>query len=156
MKGIEYNAYDLPVEVDWIGYDEYGCWAEAECKDFGECCWENRTIPHNLGVLSNYITKRGGKMVVVADGVAIFHPTTPPSNTTPTAADQQRRAARDMLFYQYCRNTSICVAYWPFLWQTIRSPSTVLVGAGDQPLLLDTLRQIGTEIKQQQQDGGGG
>ena len=145
LKGIEYSAYDLPAEVDWIGYDEYGCWAETECEEYGECCWENRTIPHNLGILNNYVRNRSGSMVVVPDGVAMFPPGA--TNMTPSAVDQQRRAARDELFYQYCQNTSVCVAYLPFLYRTIRTASVVLVGVGDQTILVETLAKIGAEIK---------
>eukprot|EP01052_Picozoa_sp_SAG31_P003859 SAG31_NODE_153_length_22196_cov_24.963570_4_plen_380_part_00 len=58
VKGIEYNEYDLPKEVDMIGFDAYGCWAEHECEQHGRCCWQNRTVPHNLGVLKEYAQKR--------------------------------------------------------------------------------------------------
>ena len=31
VRGIEFGAYALPPEVDWVGGDQYGCWAEEEC-----------------------------------------------------------------------------------------------------------------------------
>jgi hypothetical protein len=63
----------------------------------GDCCWMNRTIPHNLGVLRDYAKKRGGKVVVVPDGMA---PATSEERkhgekSMPTAAQQAVRAARD-------------------------------------------------------------
>ena len=82
VKGIEYGTYALPQEVDWIGFDAYGCWGQAECaaSPGGKyCCWENRTVPHNLGVLKAYAQRRGPhtRIVVVPDGVFIAAPATP-------------------------------------------------------------------------------
>jgi hypothetical protein len=146
VKGIEFHAYDLPPEVDWVGFDAYGCWGTTECADYGECCWENRTVPHNLHVMETYANKRGGGMLVVPDGVSLFPPNTA-ANVTVPVVDQQRRAARDQKFYNFCVNSTACVAYLPFLWTTIPTSGALLKGVASQPVLLHALSQIGSEIK---------
>jgi len=99
VKGIEFGEYSLPPEVNWIGFDHYGCWAADECAH-GHCCWENRTVPHNLEVIKSYVTKRGGKMLVVPDGVAGGGKGQKPQ--LPSEADQQMRASRDSKYFEFC------------------------------------------------------
>ena len=150
VRGIEFGAYSLPPEVDWIGGDQYGCWAEEECDTLGECCWMNRTIPHNLGVLRDYAKRRGGKLVVVPDGVA--SPTSEErkhgEKAMPTAAQQAVRAARDRKYYQWCAAEELCVAMWVFLWRSVHTASGWLTGVEDQrEVLLPALVEMGTAIK---------
>jgi hypothetical protein len=150
VKGIEFGAYDLPPEVDWIGGDQYGCWAAEECEAHGECCWENRTIPHNLAVIRNYTKQRGGKMVVIPNGVAF--PTEEQrkrgEKATPTPDQQRVRAARDQQYYQWCAGEEPCVAMWVFLWRSVHTSTGWLTGVEDQTdVLLPALSEMGDAIK---------
>jgi hypothetical protein len=151
VKGIEYGAYSLPPEVDWIGGDDYGCWGEKECQVHGHCCWENRTMPHNLAVLRNYTAKRGGKMVVIPDGVAF--PTLVQrkhgQKAMPTAAQQAVRASRDRNYYEWCKAEELCVSMWVFLWRSVHTSTGWLTGVEDQrEVMLPALVEMGTAIKQ--------
>jgi hypothetical protein len=154
VKGIEFGAYDLPAEVDWIGFDNYGCWAEAECAH-GDCCWENRTIPHNLNVLVSYAKRRGptSRVVLVPDGVA--SPTVEQrkhgQKALPTAAQQSVRAARDRKYFEWCMGEDLCAAMWVFLWRSVHTSTGWLTGVEDQEeVLLPALSKIGKAIKRQQ------
>lgn len=150
VRGIEFGAYSLPPEVDWIGGDQYGCWAEEECDTLGDCCWMNRTIPHNLGVLRDYAKRRGGKVVVVPDGVAAAtsEERKHGEKAMPTAAQQAVRAARDRKYYQWCAAEELCVAMWVFLWRSVHTASGWLTGVEDQrEVLLPALVEMGTAIK---------
>lgn len=111
VRGIEFSAYSLPPEVDWIGGDQYSCWAEDECEKLGECCWMNRTIPHNLNVLRDYAKKRGGKMVVVPDGVAsaTSEQRKHGQKNLPTAKQQAVRAARDQKYCLFAHSLTFCL-----------------------------------------------
>ena len=64
VQGIKAGTYSLPPGVDWIGFDQYGCWdrpgcvADCDLPGSGGCCYgacfpahDNRSIPHNLAVL---------------------------------------------------------------------------------------------------------
>ena len=146
VKGIEFGAYSLPSEVDWIGFDAYGCWGEAECAQ-GHCCWQNRTIPHDLEVVHQYAAAHGAKMVVVPDGVAKGG-TSGAQPILPSAADQQLRATRDRQFFEWCDAEKLCVAMWVFLWSTLHTERDGwMVGVSDQTVLFPTLAQIGHRIK---------
>jgi hypothetical protein len=151
-KGIEYGAFSLPPEVDWIGFDNYGCWAEAECEQLGKCCWENRTMPHNLGVIANYAKKRGGKVVVVPDAEHNVAYSTgcgmagQPKCVVPDTT-QQFKARIDQKYFDWCAAEDLCVAYLPFLWNTVHTQRYEIIGAADQPILLKALTQFGTQIK---------
>eukprot|EP01047_Picozoa_sp_COSAG01_P051649 COSAG01_NODE_5353_length_4315_cov_32.988852_3_plen_135_part_00 len=52
VLGIEQGTFALPPEVDWIGFDNYGCWAQHECEQLGKCCWKNRTRCHTTSAYS--------------------------------------------------------------------------------------------------------
>ena len=150
VRGIEFGAYALPPEVDWIGGDQYGCWAEEECATHGDCCWMNRTIPHNLGVLRDYAKKSGGKVVVIPDGVAsaTIEERKHGEKSMPTAAQQAVRAARDRRYYQWCADEELCVAMWVFLWRSVHTSTGWLTGVEDQrEVLLPALVEMGTAIK---------
>ena len=150
VRGIEFGAFELPPEVDWLGGDDYGCWAEQECEQLGECCWMNRTMPHNLGVLRDYASKRGGKVVVVPDGVGF--PTLEQrkhgEKALPSPAQQAVRASRDRKYYEWCRDEELCVAMWVFLWRSVHTATGWLTGVEDQrEVLLPALVEMGQAIK---------
>ena len=47
IRGLEFGAYDLPPEVDWVGFDSYNCWQwdsylGSNASEFG--CWDNRSV----------------------------------------------------------------------------------------------------------------
>ena len=152
VLGIEYGQFALPPEVDWIGFDNYGCWAEQECEQLGHCCWKNRTMPHNLEVIANYAKRRGGKMVVVPDaehnvaydsgcGVGKERPCVCPNAT------QDFKASIDQKYFEWCVAEELCVAMLPFLWNTVHTSKYEIIGAAQQPILLQKLTEIGTWVK---------
>jgi hypothetical protein len=150
VRGIEFGAFSLPPEVDWIGGDDYGCWGQEQCQQHGYCCWLNRTMPHNLGVLRDFARKRGSKVVVVPDGVASPSPDQRKrgEKALPSAAQQAVRAARDRSYYQWCLEEELCVAMWVFLWRSVHTASGWLTGVEDQrEVLLPALADMGTAIK---------
>ena len=152
VLGIEAGTFDLPKEVDWVGFDNYECWAEAECAQLGKCCWKNRTMPHNLGVLVEYAKKRGGKTVVVPDAEYNVAYTSgcgkagQPRCVCPVA-EQEFRASIDRKYHAWCSAEESCVAMLPFLWNTVGTAKYEIIGAAQQPVLLETLKDIGTSIK---------
>ena len=114
VLGIEFGQFALPPEVDWIGFDNYGCWAEAECEQLGKCCWKNRTMPHNLRVIADYAKKRAGKVVVVPDaehnvayssgcGSGSQRPCVSPNST------QEFKATIDQKYFEWCVAEESCV-----------------------------------------------
>jgi hypothetical protein len=46
----------------------------------------NRTMPHNLGVIEAYARKRGGKVVVVPDGMSVAKSPADIPTVSPTAS----------------------------------------------------------------------
>lgn len=132
VQGIEAGVFDLPKEVDWVGYDNYGCWAEEECEQQGRCCWKNRTVPHNLDVLAKYTKSRMGKMVVVPDAeYNVAYDTGCGKAGQPRCVcpllEQQFRASIDRKYYAWCSAEESCVAMLPFLWSTVgANPKTDL------------------------------
>ena len=146
-KGIEYNAYDLPKEVNLIGFDAYGCWAQRECEQHHLCCWENRTVPHNLKVLKDYAQRRPGtKLVVVGDGLANSKPG--PKPVVPTVAAQELVAEIDRNYFDWCDAEELCTTMWVFLWSSISLQSGWLVGVDEQQAILQpALVKIGSIIK---------
>ena len=153
VQGIEVGVFELPPEVDWLGFDNYGCWAEEECEQLGKCCWKNRTMPHNLGVLAAYAKKRGGKVVVVPDAEHNVAYSTgcgtkkgQPKCACPIA-EQQFKASIDQKYYDWCTAEPSCVAMLPFLWNTVRTSKYEIIGAVDQHVLLEKLTELGSKIK---------
>ena len=147
-----------------------------ECVATGACCWENRTIPHNLGVLREYAKRRGptSRLVVVPDGVGF--PTAEQRKhgqmAHPSASEQRLRAgkspsqpavtcglrayldrllvatARDQHYYSWCKAEELCVAMFVFLWRSVHTSTGWLTGVEDQTaVLLPALVQIGKAIK---------
>ena len=133
-----------------------GCWAEEECEQLGKCCWMNRTMPHNLGVLAAYAKKRGGKMVVVPDAEHnVAYDTgcgTKPGEPRCACpvAEQQFKASIDRKYYDWCAAEPLCVAMLPFLWNTVHTSKYAIIGATDQHVLLETLTELGTKIKRRE------
>jgi hypothetical protein len=143
-----------------------GCWAAEECGTLGDCCWQNRTIPHDLEVLRNYTRQRGGSMVVVPDGCVLYlrpafvrgtclessslikrdergsvaFPTSVQrkhgQKAMPTAAEQRVRATRDQKYYKWCYEEDLCVAMWVFLWRSVHTSTGWLTGVEDQTEVL--------------------
>jgi hypothetical protein len=140
VLGIEQGTFALPPEVDWIGFDNYGCWAQHECEQLGKCCWKNRTMPHNLGVLTAYAHKRGGRVVVVPDAEYNVAYTSgcgeagQPKCVCPVA-EQQFKASIDRKYFSWCAAEPSCVAMLPFLWNTVHTSKYEIIGAVDQPVL---------------------
>ena len=160
VEAIELGTWpELPPEVDWIGFDNYGCWNESWSVDadgFGHGCWHNRTMPHNLGVLDRLVESRGGRLVVVPDGMAErkcgnANCTDVPTPPTP---DQQRAwVTRDQHFFTYCATNPRCVAMLVFTYNSVSSPapqggSEMIVGVNQMSeVLLPVLKKMGTAIK---------
>lgn len=153
VHDISTGAQDLPPEVDWVSYDNYGCWGEEECAA-GHCCWQKIPVTRSLGILRDFAAKRGGKTFVVPDAVAGAPAST--RNFSVPDAEQAYRAARFLKYMAWCEQEPSCVAALPFLWNTVHSRGEWLIGAGNQPTLLQTIKPIGERIKMQGASHGGG
>eukprot|EP01052_Picozoa_sp_SAG31_P017156 SAG31_NODE_1161_length_9593_cov_3.825629_7_plen_609_part_00 len=152
VLGLEAGVFELPAEVDIIGFDNYCCWAEKECEELGKCCWKNRTMPHNLRVVADYAAKRGGTMVVVPDAEHNVPYTAgcgkagqPPCVVN--NATQHFKIRIDLKYYEWCAAEKLCVAMLPFLWNTVHTSKYEIIGAAQQPLLLQALTRLGSSIK---------
>merc|ERR1712032_823486 len=98
----------------------------------------------------DYAKKRGGKVVVVPDGVAF--PTLwqrqHGDKATPNSTMQAIRAARDQQYYDWCIAEELCVAMWVFLWHTVHTATGWLTGVEDETaVLLPALSAMGAAIK---------
>ena len=63
--GLGSNAYSLPPEVDWVGFDEYGCWNQSAATGGGPACYKGVSYPEKLHGVDDYVKKHGKKLVVV-------------------------------------------------------------------------------------------
>lgn len=146
VKGMAAGAYELPAEVTLIGFDAYNCWAEAECKNHGLCCWENRTMPQDLAILKTYVQKRpNSSIVVIPGGVASSGKAASPQ--PPSVLDQQLRVHRDQMLFEWCAKEDLCVSMWVFIWNSLHTSTGWLVGVETQPLVKKALTAIGSQIK---------
>ena len=66
VQGIEAGVFDLPKEVDWVGYDNYGCWAEEECEQQG------RSARQNLAGADNDNANTSSRRHFQAPGLGFF------------------------------------------------------------------------------------
>ena len=160
VEGIEFGTFpELPPEVDWIGFDNYGCWNDTwwvDADGFGHGCWQNRTMEHNLGVLDKLVESRGGRLVVVPDGMAERKCSNAKCTSVPTppTADQQHGwVTRDQQFFTYCASNPRCVAMLVFVYNSVSSPAPqggeeMIVGVNQMTeVLLPALKKMGTAIK---------
>lgn len=117
------STYSLPSSVDWIGFDEYGCW--DSCR-----------MDTKLAILNSYVLDRGKKMVVVPDGRAA-------SGIPPTPAQQLTWVARNQNFTSWCIQAASCIALFPFLYNSVGHQH----GLVDMPLVANALAETGRGIK---------
>ena len=61
--------------------------------------------------------------------------------------EQQFRASIDRKYYAWCSAEESCVAMLPFLWNTVAISKYEIIGASEQPVLLNALMEMGTQIK---------
>ena len=146
-------------QVDWVGFDDYGCWNDTWSVDKDGCshgCWHNRTMTHNFGVLDKLVEKRGGRLVLVPDGMAErkcadINCTGMPRPST--AVQQHAWVTRDQHYFVYCSSNPRCVAMLVFVWNSVKSPapqggSEMIVGVNQMSeVLLPALRKMGQAIK---------
>ena len=69
-----------------------------------------------------------------------------PNCVSPNAT-QQFKASIDQKYHDWCAAEELCVAMLPFLWNTVRTSKYEIIGAAQQPIVLETLKKLGTKIK---------
>ena len=115
----ERGPYELPPEIDWVGFDQYNCWDKASWLGASEqefACWDNRTVPHDLEVVDRYVQKRGGKMIVIPDALSGWNQSFVGYRN---ASAQQTKLMWAKRYLAFCQASPRCVAMLPFLWGTV-------------------------------------
>ena len=148
----ERGPYELPPEIDWIGFDQYNCWDKASWLGASEqefACWDNRTVPHDLEVVDRYVQKRGGKMIVIPDALSGWNQSFVGYKN---ASAQQTKLMWAKRYLAFCQANPRCVAMLPFLWKTVagaaaKQQDACCWGLKDMPeVLLPGMKQIGAAI----------
>jgi hypothetical protein len=119
------NSLFVPHEISWLGFDEYGCW--------GNECYGGISIPQKLNILNDFISLRGGNVVVVGDGAFM-------GAVTPTYNQQMTLVNRNMNYVSLCNSTTNCVGMFVFLWETVLPLG--LIGVSSMPTLQNYLNGI--------------
>jgi hypothetical protein len=123
-----------PPGVDWLGFDQYGCWLAAECPD-------KVSITDKFNkVVSIAKQTVGRKVIVVPDAIAF-------GGVVPATSAQQQKVQLINSYYQMCINEPLCVGMIPFLWDTYPNDGGMVIGANKMSIVEQRLKEIGLVIK---------
>jgi hypothetical protein len=144
--GLRSKAYVPPPEVDWIGFDEYGCWNASFPRNNHKAsgasrCYKGVWYPDLLHGVDDYARRYGKKFVVVPDA---HYGTRSDRTAVPNTTIQRDMASMVELLYEYCARSPRCVAMFPFLWNTVPGCCS---GAATMATLRPALERIGLAIK---------
>jgi hypothetical protein len=117
------NNLNVPSEVSWLGFDEYGCW--------GVECFGNISITEKENIISSFMNSRKGFMIMVGDGSL---------TNIPDQAKEDVLIQRNTNYINLCNNTPNCMGTFIFLWQTMSSQG--LYGVSSMPSLLNFLNGL--------------
>ena len=136
VLAMEAGTYELPHEIDWLGFDAYNCW---------DSCYQGHSIPDYLRMIEKAVSARANRsIVVVPDAMSAL---VNGSAAVPPLAVQQAKLASAEKYEAYCNKggqESSCVAILPFLWKTVLS---CCGGLETLPLLQPYYQELGARIK---------
>jgi hypothetical protein len=131
MLAMRDGRYALPAEIDWLGFDQYGCWDATTC-------WQNVSIPTLLEIIDAEAQRRPqGKVFVVPDAMS-------PGPVAPSIEIQRYKLENDRRYVDWCAANPRCDAVLPFLWQTVPS---CCVGLDLLPVLSAFFEEVGRQTK---------
>lgn len=123
------KLWQVPPEIDWLGFDEYGCWEE---------CVDGLSITDKLDILIGEMSPRGKNVFVIPDGFKS-------GNSPPTSTQQQAWVARNQNIFDLCATRNICIGMFTFLWPSLYEGGG-LTGVQDMPVVEADLQKIGNLI----------
>ena len=127
------GTYKLPHEIDWLGFDAYGCW---------DSCYLGLSVPDYLRVLEAEVGAWANRsIVVVPDAMSALVNGTA---AVPSLAVQQAKLSSAQKYTAYCEQQALCVAMLPFLWKGVGS---CCGGLETLPLLRPYYRELGARVK---------
>ena len=135
VLAMDAGTYELPHEIDWLGFDAYGCW---------DSCYQGHSVPDYLRMIEAAVGARANRLIVVVPDAmsALVNGTA----AVPSLAVQQAKLASVRKYTAYCESEQqrLCVAMLPFLWKGV---SSCCGGLETLPLLQPYYRELGARVK---------
>jgi hypothetical protein len=127
----------IPPGVDWIGFDQYGCWTATECNE----AWDKTSITDKFQIVVSAAKQTAGRKVIIIPDAIVT------TGSIPTEAAQQQKVQMINNYYLLCKNEPLCVGMFPFLWDKYPNGGSTVIGANKMPIVENRLKQIGLEVK---------